>query len=97
MRRSNAGPTNILTRLSRMRQAKLSHPSWAAHWRRCGAHCELHQRDRGAWPHQDFVPFHPQGEVSAQHIMDRLIKHCRELKGADILDDDYSILEVTLP
>jgi len=71
--------------------------SWAAHWRRCGAHCELHQRDRGAWPHQDFVPFHPQGEVSAQHIMDRLIKHCRELKGADILDDDFSILEVTLP
>jgi hypothetical protein len=71
--------------------------SWAAHWRRCGAHCELHQRDRGAWPHQDFVPFHPQGEVSAQHIMDRLIKHCRELKGADILDDDFSILAVTLP
>ena len=71
--------------------------SWAAHWRRCGVRCELHQRDRGAWPHQDFVPFHPQGEVSAQHIMDRLIKHCRELKGADILDDDFSILEVTLP
>ena len=43
------------------------------------------------------MPFHPQGEVSAQHIMDRLIKHCRELKGADILDDDFSILEVTLP
>jgi hypothetical protein len=29
--------------------------------------------------------------------MDRLIKHCRELKGADILDDDFSILAVTLP
>ena len=53
-------------------------------------------RPRGR-PHQDFVPFHPQGEVSAQHIMDRLIKHCRELKGADILDDDFSILAVTLP
>ncbi|MFN8857249.1 MAG: PP2C family protein-serine/threonine phosphatase [Planctomycetaceae bacterium] len=57
---------------------------------------EIHKRDGGEWTHEEFMSFLSQGDVPGQHIMDRLIKHCRELKGADILDDDFSIMEVTL-
>jgi sigma-B regulation protein RsbU (phosphoserine phosphatase) len=55
---------------------------------------EIHKQDGTDWTFEEFIQFLSQPEDSQQHIMDRLIRHVRMLKGADVLDDDFSILEL---
>ncbi|RPI76554.1 MAG: serine/threonine-protein phosphatase, partial [Planctomycetaceae bacterium] len=57
---------------------------------------EIHKQDGEEWTFDEFVEFLSQPEIPGQHIMDRLLRHCRTLKGADILDDDFSILELIM-
>jgi sigma-B regulation protein RsbU (phosphoserine phosphatase) len=55
---------------------------------------EIHKQDGTEWTFDEFLQFLSQPEDPQQHIMDRLIRHVRMLKGADVLDDDFSILEL---
>jgi sigma-B regulation protein RsbU (phosphoserine phosphatase) len=55
---------------------------------------EIHKQDGTDWTFDEFVQFLSQPQDPQQHIMDRLVRHVRMLKGADVLDDDFSILEL---
>jgi sigma-B regulation protein RsbU (phosphoserine phosphatase) len=55
---------------------------------------EVHKMDGSDWTFEEFLQFMSQPEDPAQPMMDRLIKHVRMLKGSDVLDDDFSILEM---
>lgn len=57
---------------------------------------EIHKRDGSEWTYDEFLAFMSQPEDSRESIMDRLIHHVRTLKGADVLDDDFSILELRI-
>jgi len=57
-----------------------------------GVH-EIHKADGGDWTFEEFVAFMSQTPDPSASIMDRLLKHVRELSESGILDDDFSLLE----
>ncbi len=57
-----------------------------------GVH-EIHKVDGGEWTFEEFVAFLSQPPAAASSIMDRLLKHVRDLNGSAALDDDFSLVE----
>ena len=57
---------------------------------------EVDKQDAAMWTFREFMQFMSQPEDADQNAMDRLIKHVRMLKGGDVLDDDFSIMELKL-
>ncbi len=58
-----------------------------------GVH-EIHKADGEEWTFNEFVAFMAQPVEPSVSLPAELLKHVRELNGADVLDDDYSIVEV---
>lgn len=58
-----------------------------------GAH-EIQCSDGSLWPYEEFLSYMSQRSGSDVSIMDRLLTHVRLLHGSDILDDDFSFLEI---
>ncbi len=58
-----------------------------------GVH-EIHKADGGEWTFEEFVAFMSQPPDPSSSIMDRLLRHVRELGDSGILDDDFSLVEV---
>ena len=57
---------------------------------------EIHKQDGGEWTYREFIQFVSQPDDPQDNIMDRLIRHVRLLKGGDVLDDDFSIVDLRL-
>lgn len=57
---------------------------------------EIQKRDGTMWTFDEFVRFLSEPEEPGEPIMDRLLRHVRMLKGGDILDDDFSILQLRM-
>ena len=58
-----------------------------------GVH-EIHKTDGEEWTYGEFVEFMSQPVDSSVSLSDRLLEHVRMLNGSDVLDDDFSIVEV---
>ncbi len=57
---------------------------------------EIHKQDGGTWTYREFMQFISQPDTAEDNIMDRLIRHVRMLKGGNVLDDDFSFMDVRL-
>ncbi len=57
---------------------------------------EIHKQDGGTWTFREFLNFMSQSDSDEDNVMDRLIRHVRTLKGAPVLDDDFSIMDIKL-
>ena len=55
---------------------------------------EIHKPDGEEWTFSEFVEFMSQPVDSSVALADKLLKHVRILNGTDVLDDDFSIVEV---
>lgn len=58
---------------------------------------EIHKQDGGTWTYREFVHFVSQTDDAEDNVMDRLIRHVRNMKGGNVLDDDFSIMDLRLP
>jgi sigma-B regulation protein RsbU (phosphoserine phosphatase) len=58
-----------------------------------GVH-EIHKPDGESWTFGEFVEFLSQPAEASVSLPDRLLAHVRALKGSDLLDDDFSMVEV---
>jgi phosphoserine phosphatase RsbU/P len=54
---------------------------------------EIERADETFWPHSEFVEF-VRSVATAPDLMDRLYVEARRLRGAPVLQDDYSILDI---
>lgn len=61
-----------------------------------GCH-EIHRRDGAVWNFDEFVAFMAEPSTPNLSRMDQLLQTARALKGADQLDDDFSIIELRFP
>jgi len=57
---------------------------------------EIHKHDGGVWSYREFLQFLSQPDEADDTIMDRLIRYVRTLKGGNVLDDDFSIMDLRL-
>jgi sigma-B regulation protein RsbU (phosphoserine phosphatase) len=57
---------------------------------------EVHKQDGAMWTFREFMQFMSQPDEANISKMDRLIDHVRMLKGGNVLDDDFSIMDVRL-
>ncbi len=57
---------------------------------------EIHKQNGDTWTFREFVQFMSQPDDAESNTMDRLIRHVRMLKGGDVLDDDFSIMDIRL-
>ena len=57
-----------------------------------GVH-EIHKAAGGDWTFDELVAFLSQRAEENGALMDRLHAHVRQLRGSDLLDDDFSIIE----
>jgi sigma-B regulation protein RsbU (phosphoserine phosphatase) len=55
---------------------------------------EIEKTDGVMWRHQEFVDYLSGLPADGESVADRLLVHVRQLRGAEILADDFSILEV---
>lgn len=57
---------------------------------------EVHKQDGMMWTFREFIQFMSQPDDAETCKMDRLIQHVRMLKGGNVLDDDFSIMDILL-
>jgi phosphoserine phosphatase RsbU/P len=57
---------------------------------------EIQKQDDNTWTWREFVQFMSQPQDPEHTMADRLISHVRMLKGGDVLDDDFSIMELRI-
>ncbi len=57
---------------------------------------EVQKQDGFTWTSREFIQFMSQPDDTEMNKMDRLIQHLRMLKGGNVLDDDFSIMDVRL-
>jgi sigma-B regulation protein RsbU (phosphoserine phosphatase) len=57
---------------------------------------EILKQDGNTWTWREFIQFMSQPNDPNDPMADRLTRHVRLLKGEDILDDDFSIMEIIL-
>lgn len=57
---------------------------------------EIHKSDGSTWTYKEFLQFISQADDEEDNVMDRLIRHVRNLKGGNVLDDDFSIMDIRL-
>lgn len=55
---------------------------------------EVHKVDGGEWTFAEFVEFLSRAKPGEQSPMDQLLQHVRQIHGSDLLDDDFSMLEI---
>ena len=58
-----------------------------------GVH-EIHKPDGSEWTFEEYVEFLTQAVTGPSSAMDQLLQHVRQLHGSDLLDDDFSMLEL---
>jgi sigma-B regulation protein RsbU (phosphoserine phosphatase) len=58
-----------------------------------GVH-EIHKTDDEEWPFDEFVEFMSQPVDPSDSLPEKLLKHVQMLSGTDVLDDDFSMVEV---
>ncbi len=58
-----------------------------------GVH-EIHKTDGSEWSFEEYVAFLTRILPEPSNAMDELLKHVRELHGSELLDDDFSMLEL---
>jgi sigma-B regulation protein RsbU (phosphoserine phosphatase) len=58
-----------------------------------GVH-EIHKLDGKTWSFQEYVRFLSQHVDPSVSLPDHLLEHVRSLKGSELLDDDFSMIEV---
>lgn len=58
-----------------------------------GAH-EVHKPDDIEWTFEEFKAFMSRPRGPSESVLDQLLGHVRQLKGADSLDEDFSVIEV---
>jgi sigma-B regulation protein RsbU (phosphoserine phosphatase) len=59
-----------------------------------GVH-EIHKTDGSEWTFDEFLEFLSEPSKSGNALMDDLLQHVRELHGSELLDDDFSMVELT--
>ena len=57
---------------------------------------EIHKQDGGMWTFREFMQFVSQPDDTDDCILDRLIRYVRTLKGGEVLDDDFSIMDLKI-
>jgi sigma-B regulation protein RsbU (phosphoserine phosphatase) len=57
---------------------------------------EVVKQDGNMWTFREFTQFMSQPDDEEASKMDRLLQHVRMLKGGDVLDDDFSIMDIRL-
>ncbi len=57
---------------------------------------EIHKQNGGTWSFREFMQFISQPDDADDNILDRLIRYVRTLKGGDVLDDDFSIMDLLI-
>ena len=58
---------------------------------------EIHKQNGGMWTFREFMQFMAQpDDGEADNILDRLIRCVRTLKGGDVLDDNFSIMDLKI-
>ena len=55
---------------------------------------EIHKQNGGIWTFREFMQFVSQPDDADDCILDRLIHYVRTLKGGEVLDDDFSIMDL---
>lgn len=55
---------------------------------------EIHKQNGGVWTFREFMQFVSQPDDADDCILDRLIHYVRTLKGGEVLDDDFSIMDL---
>jgi hypothetical protein len=58
-----------------------------------GVH-EIHKADGEEWTYTEFVQFMSQPDEGPKSLPNRLLEHVRQLNGSNVLDDDFSMVEV---
>ncbi|NIP85060.1 MAG: SpoIIE family protein phosphatase [Planctomycetales bacterium] len=58
-----------------------------------GVH-EIHKPDGGEWSFDEFLQFLSAAPAAERSPMDDLLRHVRQLHGSDLLDDDFSMVEI---
>ncbi|MEQ1826727.1 MAG: fused response regulator/phosphatase [Pirellula sp.] len=58
---------------------------------------EVHKQDGMMWTFREFIHFMSQPDDEQLSKMDLLIAHVRMLKGGNVLDDDFSMMDVRFP
>jgi len=59
-----------------------------------GVH-EIKLQDNSRWEYESFLNFFSEKRKANQNVMDTLIDHVRELHGQSVMEDDFSIVEIT--
>ncbi|NLY01122.1 MAG: hypothetical protein GXY83_33945 [Rhodopirellula sp.] len=57
-------------------------------------HNEIHKSDGTEWAYDEFARYLAELAEPAVSTADRLLDQVRQLKGSDLLDDDFSMIEV---
>ena len=57
---------------------------------------EIHKQDGGMWTFREFMQFVSQPDDTDDCILDRLIRYVRTLKGGEVLDDDFSVMDLKI-
>jgi len=52
-------------------------------------------QDNSRWEYESFLNFFSEKRKANQNVMDTLIDHVRELHGQSVMEDDFSIVEIT--
>lgn len=58
---------------------------------------EVTRPDGTMWTFDGFKQFLTSPEGSGEDAPDRLFRHCREMHGSDVLEDDFSMLRIRFP
>ncbi len=57
---------------------------------------EIEKPDGEMWKHSEFVQFCTSLRAAGEPIADRLFAHVQQMRGEEVLDDDFSMVEVAL-
>jgi len=57
---------------------------------------EIEKPDGEMWKHSEFVQYLTALRAEAEPIADRLFAHVQEMRGVEVLDDDFSMVEIAL-
>ena len=55
---------------------------------------EVHKPDGEDWEFEEFIDFMSLPGDAERSLPERLLEHVRQLNGSDVLDDDFSMLEI---
>jgi sigma-B regulation protein RsbU (phosphoserine phosphatase) len=62
----------------------------------CDGAFEITRPDESIWQFDEFVDYLVEHLDGDEPVMDRVFRHIREMSGSDVLDDDFSFVEVLI-